>query len=81
MNKVADRIWEFRRVFPGKLNKKRIFYTAYTVLFLLAGFLVFGWILLSGHTTVWEVDGYSQHLKAYEYWGTYLRNLVRSIFG
>lgn len=81
MNKVADRIWEFRRVFPGDLNKKRNFYTAYTVLFLLAGLLVFGWIFLSGHTTVWEVDGYSQHLKAYEYWGTYLRNLVRSIFG
>ena len=81
MNKVADRIWEFRRVFPGDLNKKRNFYTAYTVLFLLAGLLVFGWIFLSGRTAVWEVDGYSQHLKAYEYWGVYLRNLVRSIFG
>ncbi len=37
------------------------------------------WIIVRGQTTIWEGDGWTQHIKALIYYARYLRSFIRKI--
>ncbi len=57
---------------------------AYTLLFALCALLVYCHFLVRGKSLVWcgesgNIDGISQHYIALSYWGTYLRDIFRTL--
>ncbi len=70
----------FRRIEDnGRMGRKQYFYV-YTMLFLLAVCMVFGWYFLTGRTLIWEMDGWKQHYKSLVYYAKYLRSALQAVF-
>ncbi len=59
---------------------RKMFYIAYTGLFLLCICFAFSVFLFKGKSFVRASDGFYQHIKAFTYYGQYLRQLVQSLF-
>ncbi len=65
-------------------HRKTIYVLCYTALFSLCALLVFCHFLLAGKSFVWSgntgnQDGISQHYIALSYWGSYLRDILRTL--
>lgn len=76
---------ELIRKISASKHRTLWFIAAYTVLFALCALAVFCHFILKGKSLVWSgpsgnIDGISQHYIALSYWGTYLRDIVRTLF-
>ena len=65
-------------------RRRTVYVLCYTALFLLCAVLAFSHFLFRGKGFVWcggsgNIDGISQHYIALSYWGTYLRDIVRTL--
>lgn len=60
-------------------NLKLNLISKYSLLFILASILTFGYFVINGKSFVWHMDGYTQHSVALTYYGTWLRDIVRNI--
>lgn len=77
-----------KRIYKNlKYNPKKIktYFLCYTLLFLISAFLVFFQFIIKGRSFIWvggsgNMDGISQHYTALSYWGTYLRDIVKTFF-
>ena len=52
-----------------KLESRKNLYFKYTLCFLTTGILVFGWLVASGKSFVWNFDGVYQHFNTLVYYG------------
>ncbi len=53
---------------------------AYSAAFFAALLTAYVWYFVSGHTFIWETDGWQQHYRALVYYSEYLRKIIRSVF-
>ena len=60
-------------------SRKRYYYLAYTVLFLICVLLCFFWFLFTGRSLIWEWDGWDQYIRALVYYSQFLKNILRSL--
>ena len=60
-------------------SKKKHFYAAYSIFFIITSALCFSWFLLFGKSFIWEEDGWTQHFKALVYYSEYLRDIIRNL--
>ncbi|MDR0890503.1 MAG: YfhO family protein [Oscillospiraceae bacterium] len=61
-------------------NKRIVYYCAYTLVFILMASLAFSFFFLRNKGFIWNPDGISQHANSLRYYGTYLRQVVRTFF-
>lgn len=85
MKKAALRIREITEKLKTSPRRKTTYVLCYTALFALCALLAFCHFLLRGKGFVWcgdsgNIDGISQHYVALSYWGSYLRDIVRTLF-
>ena len=64
----------------GKSNKKTKYYLLYTLFFIACCLLCFYTYYSNNLSFIYDGDGWSQHYKAYIYYGEYLREIFRNIF-
>jgi len=68
----------------NNLNKeikiKPNFMGCYTLLWLAMSLCVYFLLILDNRTTIWVVDGMSQHLTALTYYSEWLRDIIKNIF-
>ncbi|MGI6590593.1 MAG: YfhO family protein [Eggerthellaceae bacterium] len=55
------------------------FWKTYTLLFTVVAVLCLCWFALAGSSFIWEGDGWSQHFRAYIYYGRWLREIAGSL--
>lgn len=62
----------------------RIYYTEYTLIFLLFSLLIYSFFLYNGKSLIASedgmADGVTQHLTSFAYYGRYLRSIVRNLW-
>jgi len=63
----------------GENYQNKRYFILYTVVFLMTALGVFYWFISADRSLVWQPDGQQQHLNALMYYGTYLRNIGRSL--
>ncbi len=56
-------------------------YLLYTLVYIAAAVLVFGWFYTAGRSLVYHSDGWRQHIKALTYYGKWLRGTARHLLG
>ena len=61
-------------------NRKLRYLITYSLVFVICALLCFYWYYGKGLSFVYDGDGYSQHFKAYIYYGEYLRTILNNIF-
>lgn len=59
---------------PG--NRKKLFFIAYTILFLIMVCLVYSYFFLNGKSFIWREDGWKQHFKALVYYAKWMRSII-----
>lgn len=62
-----------------KKQSKAVFYSVYTVVFLVIFFLGYMSFFLSGKSLIWNCDGFNQHYPALIYIGRYYRRIFLNI--
>lgn len=60
-------------------KSKKDYFVTYTIAFLIVAFFVFLTFIILNKSLVWEKDGLVQHLKAYIYYGEYLREIIENL--
>ena len=60
-------------------SNKRFYYLCYTLFFGIVCFFCFSWFLFTGHSLIWQEDGWTQHFKALVYYGEFLRDIVKNL--
>lgn len=63
----------------NKAIDKKKYFVVYTVLFAVAAFLVYNVLFKYDLTFVRTVDGTTQHFPAFEYYGKWLRSIIRTL--
>lgn len=61
-------------------NKRIIYYTCYTLAFIITGLLVFYAFWSRGRSFVWDSDGLEQHFNSLVYFGRYMRSIIYELF-
>lgn len=51
----------------------------YSLMFILASILTFGYFVVNDKSFIWHLDGYAQHNVALTYYGTWLRDISKNI--
>ena len=60
-------------------SKRRRYYAAYTIVFLLIVLFCYSGFLVSGRSLIWKRDGFTQHFRALVYYSEYLRNILNRL--
>lgn len=63
----------------GRRHPRAVYYSVFTLLFVLVCLGVFFWFYTDDLSFVWSDDGLEQHLNALTYWGNYLRQFAKNI--
>lgn len=58
---------------------RRKYYCIYTLCFLIAAVLAFGYFAVYQKSFIWKYDGLYQHYSSLVYYGKYLRSLIRTL--
>ena len=85
MKKIVHLAHSFSQKLKNAKHPIAAYILCYTALFALCSLLVFCQFILCGKSFVWRsgggnLDGISQHYIALSYWGTYLRDIVTTLF-
>ena len=61
-------------------NKRFGVIAKYSLLFVIAAIVTFGYFVVNKKSFVWHLDGLEQHNLALSYYGSWLRQIVKNIF-